>query len=192
VREHLDGILAFIHSGLTNARLEDLNKQDPSPQPPGLRLPLRRSPLATIYLCCSGIVLPQLHLIQENLQRSPVLTLFDATAKRASTTTMAEALGRGHAPGAIGGAQPKWSAAAGPQDAPHRLASARTKSPRNRERPRGRAPCRGPTTKEVDPTPYFTALIMSKIGRYIAAARPGRQPSRRADRQLPLSIVPPS
>ena len=63
VRKHLDGILAFIDSGLTNARLEGMNNK--------IRLLSHRafgfhSPdplIATIYLCCSGIVLPQLHLI---------------------------------------------------------------------------------------------------------------------------------
>ena len=63
VRKHLDGILAFIDSGLTNARLEGMNNK--------IRLLSHRAfgfhsadPLiATVYLCCSGIVLPQLHLI---------------------------------------------------------------------------------------------------------------------------------
>ena len=63
VRKHLDGILAFIEHGLTNARLEGMNNK--------IRLLSHRAfgfhsaaPLiATIYLCCAGIVLPQLHLI---------------------------------------------------------------------------------------------------------------------------------
>ena len=63
VRKHLDGILAFIDSGLTNARLEGMNNK--------IRLLSHRAfgfhsaaPLiATIYLCCGGIDLPQLHLI---------------------------------------------------------------------------------------------------------------------------------
>ena len=63
VRKHLDGILAFIDSDLTNARLEGMNNK--------IRLLSHRAfgfhsapPLiATVYLCCSGIVLPQLHLI---------------------------------------------------------------------------------------------------------------------------------
>lgn len=63
VRKHLDGILAFIDSGLTNARLEGMNNK--------IRLLSHRAfgfhsadPLiATIYLCCAGIELPLLHLI---------------------------------------------------------------------------------------------------------------------------------
>lgn len=63
VRKHFEGILAFIDSGLTNARLEGMNNK--------IRLLSHRAygfhsadPLiATIYLCCSAIVLPQLHLI---------------------------------------------------------------------------------------------------------------------------------
>ena len=62
VRDHLDGILAFIDSRLTNARLEGMNNK--------LRLISHRAfgfhsaePLiAMIYLCCSGITLPQLQL----------------------------------------------------------------------------------------------------------------------------------
>jgi len=63
VRKHLDGILAFIDSGLTNARLEGMNNK--------IRLLSHRafgfhSPdplIATIYLCCSGITLPKLQMI---------------------------------------------------------------------------------------------------------------------------------
>ncbi|MEX2610490.1 MAG: transposase, partial [Gemmatimonadota bacterium] len=63
VRKHFDGILAFIDSGLTNARLEGMNNK--------IRLLSHRAfgfhsadPLiATIYLCCAGIELPQLQLI---------------------------------------------------------------------------------------------------------------------------------
>jgi transposase len=63
VRQHLDGILAFIDSRLTNARLEGMNNK--------IRLLSHRAfgfhsaePLiATIYLCCSKITLPQLQLI---------------------------------------------------------------------------------------------------------------------------------
>lgn len=62
VREHIDGILAFIESRLTNARLEGMNNK--------VRLISHRAfgfhsaePLtAMIYLCCSNITLPQLHL----------------------------------------------------------------------------------------------------------------------------------
>jgi transposase len=62
-KRHLDGILAFIESGLTNARLEGMNNK--------IRLLSHRAygfhsakPLiATIYLCCGGIILPQLQLI---------------------------------------------------------------------------------------------------------------------------------
>lgn len=63
VRKHLDGILAFIDSGLTNARLEGMNNK--------IRLLSHRafgfhSPeplIATIYLCCAGIKLPELQMI---------------------------------------------------------------------------------------------------------------------------------
>lgn len=63
VRRHLGGILEFIASRLTNARLEGMNNK--------IRLLSHRAfgfhsaaPLiATIYLCCSGIRLPQLQLI---------------------------------------------------------------------------------------------------------------------------------
>jgi transposase len=63
VRKHLDGILAFIESGLTNARLEGMNNK--------IRLLSHRafgfhSPhplIATIYLCCSAIELPELQVI---------------------------------------------------------------------------------------------------------------------------------
>jgi transposase len=62
VRRHLTGILAFIASRLTNARLEGMNNK--------VRLISHRafgfhsaSPLiAMIHLCCSNITLPQLHL----------------------------------------------------------------------------------------------------------------------------------
>lgn len=62
VRKHSEGILAFIDSRLTNARLEGLNNK--------IRLLSHRafgfhSPaplIATIYLCCSGIELPELQL----------------------------------------------------------------------------------------------------------------------------------
>lgn len=63
VRKHLDGILAFIDSGLTNAPLEGMNNK--------IRLLSHRafgfhSPgplIATIYLCCSDIKLPELQVI---------------------------------------------------------------------------------------------------------------------------------
>ena len=63
VRRHLEGILAFIDSKLTNARLEGMNNK--------IRLLSHRAfgfhsaePLiATIYLCCGGIMLPELQLI---------------------------------------------------------------------------------------------------------------------------------
>jgi transposase len=62
VRQHLDGILAFIDSGLANARLEGMNNK--------IRLLSHRAfgfhsadPLiATIYLCCSKIQLPRFQL----------------------------------------------------------------------------------------------------------------------------------
>lgn len=63
VRRHIDGILAFIDSGLTNARSEGMNNK--------IRLLSHRAfgfhsaePLiATIYLCCSGIELPKIQLV---------------------------------------------------------------------------------------------------------------------------------
>jgi transposase len=63
VRKHLDGILGFIESRLTNARLEGTNNK--------IRLLSHRAYgfhsaqplLAMVYLCCSGIILPQLQLI---------------------------------------------------------------------------------------------------------------------------------
>ena len=63
VRRHLEGILAFIESGLTNARLEGMNNK--------IRLLSHRAfgfhsaqPLiATIYLCCSNIQLPEFQLV---------------------------------------------------------------------------------------------------------------------------------
>jgi transposase len=63
VRKHFDGILAFIDSRLTNARLEGMNNK--------IRLLSHRAfgfhssaPLiATIYLCCSAIELPELQVI---------------------------------------------------------------------------------------------------------------------------------
>jgi transposase len=63
VQKHLEGILAFIDSGLTNARAEGMNNK--------IRLLNHRAygfhsaqPLiGMIYLCCSGIMLPQLQLI---------------------------------------------------------------------------------------------------------------------------------
>lgn len=63
VRKHLEGILRFVDSRLTNARLEGMNNK--------IRLLSHRAfgfhsaaPLiATIYLCCSGIELPRLQMI---------------------------------------------------------------------------------------------------------------------------------
>lgn len=63
VRRHRDGILAFISSRLTNARLEGMNNK--------IRLLSHRAfgfhsaePLiATIYLCCSKISLPRFRLV---------------------------------------------------------------------------------------------------------------------------------
>lgn len=63
VRKYRDGILAFIDSRLTNARLEGMNNK--------IRLLSHRAfgfhsaePLiATIYLCCSKITLPELRLV---------------------------------------------------------------------------------------------------------------------------------
>jgi len=63
IRRHLDGVLAFIKHRLTNARLEGMNNK--------IRLLSHRAfgfhsadPLiATIYLCCSNISLPEVRLV---------------------------------------------------------------------------------------------------------------------------------
>jgi transposase len=63
IQKHLEGILGFIDSRLTNARLEGMNNK--------IRLLSHRAfgfhsaqPLmAMVYLCCSGITLQQLQLI---------------------------------------------------------------------------------------------------------------------------------
>jgi transposase len=63
VKRHIDGIVAFIDQRLTNARVEGMNNK--------IRLLSHRafgfhSPeplIATIYLCCSGIILPHPQLI---------------------------------------------------------------------------------------------------------------------------------
>jgi len=62
VRKHLDGILAFIDSRLTNARLEGMNNK--------IRLLSHRaygfhsadSLIAMVYLCCAKITLPEVQL----------------------------------------------------------------------------------------------------------------------------------
>ena len=57
------------------------------------------------------------------------------------------------------------------KEAPHRLASAKKRNPRIRERPRRARPDPGARHKSKA-VRYFTALIMSKIGRYIATIIP--------------------
>lgn len=63
IRNHLDGVLTAIDTGLTNARLEGMNNK--------IRLLSHRAYgyhganalIGTIYLCCSGIDLPQLQIV---------------------------------------------------------------------------------------------------------------------------------
>lgn len=63
VKRHLDGILAFIESGLTNARLEGMNNKIRLLSHRAYGFHSAKSLIATIYLCCGGIILPQLQLI---------------------------------------------------------------------------------------------------------------------------------
>jgi len=63
IRKHIEGILEFIETKLNNGRLEGMNNK--------IRLLSHRSYgfhsakalIATVYLCCSGIELPQLHIL---------------------------------------------------------------------------------------------------------------------------------
>ncbi len=63
VREHLDGILRFVESGLTNARLEGMNNKIRLLSHRAFGFHSAESLIATIYLCCSGISLPELQLV---------------------------------------------------------------------------------------------------------------------------------
>jgi transposase len=62
VRKYLDGILAFIHSRLTNARLEGMNNKARLISHRAFGFHSAQPLIAMIYLCCSNITLPQLQL----------------------------------------------------------------------------------------------------------------------------------
>lgn len=62
VRKHLDGILAFIESRLTNARLEGMNNKVRLISHRAFGFHSAQPLIAMIFLCCSKITLPQLHL----------------------------------------------------------------------------------------------------------------------------------
>ena len=63
VRRHLEGILEFITSRLTNARLEGMNNKIRLLSHRAFGFHSARPLIATIYLCCGGIILPQLQMI---------------------------------------------------------------------------------------------------------------------------------
>ena len=62
VREHLDGILAFIGSRLTNARREGMNNKIRLLSHWGYGFHSAAPLIATVYLCCSNISLPETQL----------------------------------------------------------------------------------------------------------------------------------
>lgn len=62
VRDHLDGILDFIESRLTSARLEGMNNEARLISHRAFGFHSAQPLIAMIYLCCSRITLPQLHL----------------------------------------------------------------------------------------------------------------------------------
>lgn len=62
VRQHLAGILAFIESRLTNARLEGMNNKARLISHRAFGFHSAEPLIAMIYLCCSNIILPQLQL----------------------------------------------------------------------------------------------------------------------------------
>jgi transposase len=62
MRKHLDGILAFIDSRLTNARLEGTNNKVRLISHRAFGFHSAQPLIAMIYLCCSNITLPQLQL----------------------------------------------------------------------------------------------------------------------------------
>ena len=73
VRKHLDGILAFIDSRLTNARLEGMNNKIRLLSHRGYGFHSADPLIATVYLGCSKITLPELQLrratvVKENHQ----------------------------------------------------------------------------------------------------------------------------
>lgn len=63
IRKHLGGILAFIGSRLTNARLEGTNNKIRLLSHRSYGLHSAASLIAMVYLCCSKITLPELQLI---------------------------------------------------------------------------------------------------------------------------------
>jgi transposase len=63
VRKYLTGILAFISSRLTNARLEGTNNKIRLLSHRSYGLHSAASLIAMVYLCCANITLPQLQLI---------------------------------------------------------------------------------------------------------------------------------
>ena len=63
IRKHLGGILAFIASRLTNARLEGTNNKIRLLSHRSYGLHSAASLIAMVYLCCSNITLPELQLI---------------------------------------------------------------------------------------------------------------------------------
>ncbi len=63
VRDHLDGILRFIDCRLTNARLEGTNNKIRLLSHRAYGFHSAESLIATIYLCCSGILFPQPQLV---------------------------------------------------------------------------------------------------------------------------------
>jgi transposase len=58
IRKHLDGILKAVETGLTNARLEGTNNKIRLLSHRAYGFHSAQGLIATIYLCCSGIVLP--------------------------------------------------------------------------------------------------------------------------------------
>jgi transposase len=62
VRQNLDGILAFITSRLTNARLEGMNNKARLISHRAYGFHFAQPLIAMLYLCCSNITLPLLHL----------------------------------------------------------------------------------------------------------------------------------
>jgi len=63
IRKHLAGVLAFIHSKLTNARLEGTNNKIRLLSHRAFGFHSAKALIAMVYLCCSDIRLPELQLI---------------------------------------------------------------------------------------------------------------------------------
>jgi transposase len=57
VRDHLEGILTAVHTGLTNARLEGINNKIRLLSHRAYGFHSAQSLIATVYLCCAGIQL---------------------------------------------------------------------------------------------------------------------------------------